>query len=135
MHIFSDMGYLVERFMAGLEDADLVSLGRLMNIHQLLQEKMAPLVRKRRPGRGGHSGGALGAKISGSGCGGIVIALCQPGHEEQVAASMEAAGARVTLSAPAKPVRVRSPPVHGARRLAEGRMTLVAKEKDLWQMQ
>jgi galactokinase len=93
MHIFSDMGYLVERFMAGLEDADLVSLGRLMNIHQLLQEKMGTscpesdvLV------EAAIAGGALGAKISGSGCGGIVIALCQPGHEEQVAASMEAAG-------------------------------------------
>ncbi len=114
MHIFSDMGYLVERFMAGLEDADLVSLGRLMNIHQLLQEKMGTscpesdvLV------EAAIAGGALGAKISGSGCGGIVIALCQPGHEEQVAASMEAAGGRATLSAPAKPG------AFGARRCME----------------
>ena len=95
MHIFSDMGYLVERFMVGLEHADLASLGRLMNIHQLLQEKMGTscpesdvLV------EAAIAGGALGAKISGSGCGGIVIALCQPGHEEQVAASMEATGGK-----------------------------------------
>lgn len=95
LHVFNDMGYLVERFVVALADADLASLGRLMNIHQLLQEKMGTscpesdlLV------EAAIAGGALGAKISGSGCGGIVIALCQPGQQDEVAASMAAAGGK-----------------------------------------
>jgi mevalonate kinase len=95
MHIFSDMGFLIKQFMLALEHADLPTLGHLMNIHQLLQEKMGTSCPESdRLIEAALAGGALGAKISGSGLGGIIIALSQPGLQEQVAEAIEAAGGK-----------------------------------------
>jgi mevalonate kinase len=95
MHIFKDMGYLIKQFMLALEHADLPTLGSLMNIHQLLQEKMGTSCPESdRLIEAALAGGALGGKISGSGCGGIIIALSQPGLEKQVAAAIDAAGGK-----------------------------------------
>ncbi len=95
MHVFSDMGYLIERFMVALGQADIPALGRLMNIHQLLQEKMGTSCTESDTlVEAAIGSGALGAKISGSGCGGIVIALSEPGQQDRVAAAMEAAGGK-----------------------------------------
>ncbi len=95
MHIFADMGYLIEQFMPALARADLPTLGHLMNIHQLLQEKMGTSCPESdRLIEEALAGGALGAKISGSGGGGIIIALTPAGLQEQVAAAIDAAGGK-----------------------------------------
>lgn len=44
------------------------------------------------------SAGALGAKLSGSGGGGCMVALCEPGDEERVARAIERAGGRAYIT-------------------------------------
>jgi mevalonate kinase len=95
MHFFRDMGYLVQQAQAALESGDASTLGHLMNLHQLFQEKLGV----NWPGAeqliaAAMDAGALGAKISGSGLGGIVIALAAPGQEAIIADAMQAAGGR-----------------------------------------
>jgi len=95
VHIFNDMSFLVQEFMSALGRANLATLGKLMNIHQLLQEKMGTSCAESEAlVEAALGAGALGAKISGSGCGGIIIALAQPGQQEQVAAAIDAAGGK-----------------------------------------
>lgn len=95
VHIFNDMGYLVQRFLVALEESDIPALGKLMNIHQLLQEKMGTSCpESERLVEAALGAGALGAKISGSGCGGIIIALTEPGEERAVASAIESAGGK-----------------------------------------
>jgi mevalonate kinase len=95
MHIFHDMAYLLALFVPALERVDLPALGHLMNLHQLLQEKMGtscPEVETLI--KASIGAGALGAKMSGSGRGGVIMALAEPGQESDVAAAIDAAGGR-----------------------------------------
>lgn len=93
MHLFADMGYLVKQALGALESGDLVTLGHLMNLHQLFQEKIGTSAPEcEQLIEAAIETGALGAKISGSGGGGIVIALVEPARQEAVAAAIEAAG-------------------------------------------
>jgi mevalonate kinase len=95
MQLFRDMGWLVRHAVAALESGDLATLGHIMNIHQLLQEKMGTSHPKAEALiEAAREGGALGAKISGSGGGGIIIALVEPGQQAAVAAAIDAAGGR-----------------------------------------
>jgi mevalonate kinase len=95
MHHFGEMGWLVRQAIIALQSGDLASLGHLMNLHQLIQEKMGTSI----PEAEGLiaaalEAGALGAKISGSGGGGIVIALVAPQDADAVAAAIQEAGGR-----------------------------------------
>ncbi len=95
MQVFRDMGYLLGHFMHALETNDFKSLGHVMNLHQLLQEKMGTAIpESNRLIEAAISSGALGAKISGSGGGGIVIALVLPDKQAEVAAAIDAAGGK-----------------------------------------
>ncbi len=95
MHIFRDMAYLRSLFLPALEQVDLPALGHLMNLHQLLQEKMGTSCPESEALiEASIAAGALGAKISGSGRGGVMFALAEPGRESQVAAAIDAAGGR-----------------------------------------
>jgi mevalonate kinase len=93
MHIFRDMGYLVQRSIDSFRTGDLATLGQLMNIHELLQEKIGTSC----PALDGLietsiGAGAFGAKISGGGGGGIMIALVTEKTEDAVARAIGAAG-------------------------------------------
>jgi mevalonate kinase len=89
------MGFIIGEVLNALDRSDWVTLGRLMNIHQLLQEKMGTSCPESdRLIEAAIAGGALGAKISGSGCGGIVIALAELGEEDKVAKAMESSGGK-----------------------------------------
>ena len=80
---------------AALESGDTATLGHVMNVHQLIQEKMGVSVpQAERLIDAALAAGALGAKISGSGGGGIVIALVTPEQKETVAAAISNAGGR-----------------------------------------
>lgn len=95
MRVFEVLGYLVEQFVPALERGDFRTLGHLMNVHQLLQENMGTSCPESDRLIGAAlDGGALGAKISGSGGGGVIIALSNPGAQQQVAAAIDAAGGR-----------------------------------------
>jgi mevalonate kinase len=87
------MGWLGQQALAALEMGDLPTLGHLMNLNQLLLEKLGvscPEIEQLIEAALGA--GALGAKLSGSGGGGIIIALAEPDKQAAVAAAIEAAG-------------------------------------------
>jgi mevalonate kinase len=95
MHLFGDMGYLVRQIVAALETNDLLTLGHLFNLHQLIQEKIGTCAPENEQLIEAAIGaGALGAKISGAGGGGIIIALVGPERQPDVAAAIESAGGR-----------------------------------------
>jgi mevalonate kinase len=94
-HLFPEMGWLGQQALAALESGDLPTLGHLMNLNQLLLEKLGvscPEIEQLIEAALGA--GALGAKLSGSGGGGIIIALVEPDKQTAVAAAIEAAGGR-----------------------------------------
>lgn len=117
LHLFRDMGYLMSRFTEALAQSDLPTLGHLMSIHQLIQEKLGTscpeldqLIEV------AMGAGALGAKISGSGGGGIIIALAQPGQQAAIADAINAAGGQgyiVNTGAPG--VRLEPVPIWDAQ--------------------
>jgi mevalonate kinase len=95
MRLFGDMGWIVGQATAALRAEDLPTLGHLMSIHQLFQEKMGTSIPKAEQLiEAALTAGALGAKISGSGGGGIIIALAQPADQAAVAAAIQQAGGR-----------------------------------------
>jgi mevalonate kinase len=95
MHHFREMGWLVQQAIVALQGGDRQTLGYLMNLHQLIQEKMGTSVAEaERLITAALTAGALGAKISGSGGGGIVIALVAPQETDAVAAAINNAGGR-----------------------------------------
>jgi mevalonate kinase len=66
-----------------------------MNLHQLFQEKIGTSCpESENLIEAAIGAGALGAKISGSGGGGIIIALAEPGQQETIAAAIGEAGGR-----------------------------------------
>jgi mevalonate kinase len=98
--VFAEIGELVQHAEQAVRHGRIDELGRLMDENQVLLERIdvsSPeidaLVRAAR-----HSG-ALGAKLSGSGGGGIVIALCAEPQAAAVAAAMSGAGGRCMVVA------------------------------------
>jgi len=93
--IFQQIGLLIEDARTALLQGNWPALGELMNANQsLLQEigvsspELAHLV------DAALAGGALGAKLTGGGLGGCVIALSESEYLEQVQSALAAAGAR-----------------------------------------
>ena len=90
--LFKQIGRITNEGFKALKDKNYDKLGELMNISQGLLnaigvsnselEKMVDLAR---------SSGAIGAKLTGSGGGGSIIALC-PGKETEVKGSLEDSG-------------------------------------------
>ncbi|MCB0314500.1 MAG: mevalonate kinase, partial [Calditrichaeota bacterium] len=92
--IFSEMNALTLRAVKAVKNYDLATLGDLMNINQGLLNalqvsswELEELIQIAR------NSGALGAKLTGGGGGGAMIALC-PEHPERVADAMRKAGYR-----------------------------------------
>jgi len=96
--IFTEINALTLRAMKAVKRNDLETLGELMNINQGLLnaiqvsswelEEMIEIARK---------SGALGAKLTGGGGGGAMIALC-PENAEHVAENMRKAGYRAMVT-------------------------------------
>lgn len=96
--IFKDVDALTLRAVAAVERGDLAELGELMNINQGLLnalqvsswelEELIEIARKN---------GALGAKLTGGGGGGSMVALCD-GNSEEVARAIQRAGYRTMVT-------------------------------------
>jgi len=96
--IFSDIDSLALESVKALEKYDLARLGELMNINQGLLnaikvstwelEELVEIARRN---------GALGAKLTGGGGGGAMIALC-PDHPEEVASAIKNAGYKALIA-------------------------------------
>lgn len=107
-YVFDNVGFIADQAIRALADRRYGDLGNLMDLHQLLQEQMGTgCPGCRRSIELAHGAGALGAKITGSGGGGVIIALCPVGEEKRIARSIvEAGGAAVASRAGAPGVKM-----------------------------
>jgi mevalonate kinase len=93
LHYFGEIGFLSRLAQAALRDGDWPELGRLFNLNQLILERIGvscpeleTLI------DAALAAGAYGAKLSGSGGGGIMIALVAPDRVSAVAQAITSAG-------------------------------------------
>jgi len=97
--LFAAVGDVATRARAALAAAELILLGALLDENQALLEQIGvsspELARLVAAARGA---GALGAKLSGAGWGGVMLALVADGTAERVADALRAAGAARVLA-------------------------------------
>ena len=90
--IFDQMGKMAESGATAFEKGDFEELGDLMNLcHGLLNAMLLSTPELEELVRTARENGALGAKITGAGGGGSIVALC-PGSQQEVVEAMEATG-------------------------------------------
>lgn len=99
MRYFEMIGVLSEAAQHSLAQGDWRSLGRLMNMNQLVLEKIGVSCPElERLIEAAIGAGAFGAKLSGSGGGGIMIALTTAEARDTVAQALRHAGARAVYA-------------------------------------
>ena len=92
--LFADVGSVAMAARASIARGDTVEAGRLMNVNQALLEEIGVSSAKIRALVGAaRQAGALGAKLSGAGRGGNVIALVTLVARQRVTAALQSAGA------------------------------------------
>jgi mevalonate kinase len=95
---FNEVGDLARRARGAIEKGDASLLGELMNHnHELLQTMTVSSPELDRLVQVARSTGALGAKLSGGGRGGNMIALIRPDRAEIVANALRTVGAKNTI--------------------------------------
>jgi mevalonate kinase len=93
MQYFEGIGVLSNAAMERLETGDWRLLGKLMNLNQLVLEKIGVSCPELETlNRAALAAGAFGAKLSGSGGGGIMLALVSPETKDAVAEAIAQAG-------------------------------------------
>ena len=96
--VFDQIGEISFTARRAIEAGTPESLGELMNKnHELLQELTVSSRELDRLVETARNAGTLGAKLSGGGRGGNMIALVEPEQAESVSASLKAAGAKNTI--------------------------------------
>ena len=97
--VFDEIGEIAKKAKEKIENGEWVSLGDLMNRnHTLLQETTVSSPELNGLVDAARKAGALGAKLSGGGRGGNMIALVQPEAAEAVACALKDAGAKQTIT-------------------------------------
>ena len=98
MAYFRAIGALSRAALPLLRTGNWEELGRLLTLNQLVLEKIGvSCAKSNQLIEAALNAGALGAKVSGSGGGGIVIALVTADSKEPVAKAIEAAGGAVLI--------------------------------------
>ncbi|MCC7355219.1 MAG: mevalonate kinase [Anaerolineae bacterium] len=93
--LFDRIGEIVRRARRAIEHSNDDALGPLLDEnHRLLQELGVSSPELDRLAEAARAAGARGAKLSGAGRGGNLIALVRPDQAETVSAALRAAGAR-----------------------------------------
>ena len=96
--VFDRVGKIAEEARKNIESGKWELLGKLLDQnHTLLQEMTVSSPELDRLVYTARSAGALGAKLSGGGRGGNMIALVEPERAEEVASALMGAGAKRTL--------------------------------------
>jgi mevalonate kinase len=96
--VFDAVGEIAQHARRAIESGDIPALGPLMDAnHTLLQEMAVSSVELDRLVEAARRSGAPGAKLSGGGRGGNMIALVRPEQAEEVAAALRSAGAVRTI--------------------------------------
>ncbi len=102
--LFDRIGEVVDRGRAAIKAGDLAALGSLMDQNQaLLQEMGVSSSELEMLIKAARSSGALGAKLSGAGMGGNMIALVDAAEAGSIEKALQAAGAKWTLTAEVGP--------------------------------
>ena len=104
MPLFGAMGALAAGALRPLRTGDWAQLGHMMTLNQVMLEKIgvsSPEIE--RLVEGALEGGALGAKLAGSGGGGIILALAPPRRRQEVAQAIARAGGAALTPALAVP--------------------------------
>lgn len=97
--IFDRVGAIAQKARAAIQTGDVSALGPLMDAnHALLQEMTVSSPELDRLVQAAKAAGAEGAKLSGGGRGGNMIALAPPDLTEKVAGALRSAGARSTIT-------------------------------------
>jgi mevalonate kinase len=98
--VFDLVGEISAQARGAIEAGDGAQMGRLMDSnHALLQQMTVSSTELDRLVAAARSAGAAGAKMSGGGRGGNMIALISPEHAAEVASALRAAGAVRTIVA------------------------------------
>jgi mevalonate kinase len=121
MHYFAAIGLLSRHAEQALRTGDWPELGRLLNLNQLILERIGVSCPELEAlNEAALGAGALGAKLSGSGGGGIMLALVEAHSAAPVAEAIRAAGGEPIL-APigVAGVRVEGPQPRRSRSSAE----------------
>jgi mevalonate kinase len=96
--IFSKVGEIVWNARQAIERGDITELGKLMDAnHALLQEMTVSCEELDNLVEAARKSGALGAKLSGGGRGGNMIALVEKDSAPAVARALSSAGAKRTI--------------------------------------
>jgi mevalonate kinase len=96
--VFDEVGEITRKAKEKIENGDVEELGDLMNQnHTLLQEMTVSSLELDRLVNAACKAGALGAKMSGGGRGGNMIALVKPEIAETVSMSLKDVGAKNTI--------------------------------------
>ncbi len=96
--IFNKIGALVKQTRGALNRGNLIELGLLLNENQILLEEMGVSSPElERLVTAAHVAGALGAKLSGGGWGGVMFALTTEEDRATVAKALRQAGAAAVL--------------------------------------
>jgi mevalonate kinase len=96
--VFTRVGEAVWNARQAIERGDTAELGRLMDAnHALLQEMTVSCVELDLLVEAARKSGALGAKLSGGGRGGNMIALVEKENAPAVARALSTAGAKRTI--------------------------------------
>jgi mevalonate kinase len=97
--LFDAVGMVVQRARQAIAAGDLPALGELLDENQrILREIGVSSPELERLISAAHASGALGAKLSGGGRGGNMIALCETRRAEQIAQAISEAGAVHTIT-------------------------------------
>lgn len=103
---FEAIAGLVEEGRRCIERGPLDDLGTLLNAnHALLQELDISCAGLDSLVQAARAAGALGAKLSGGGRGGNMLALCTPQSAPQIAAALQSAGAVRVIQTTVEPLR------------------------------
>ncbi len=95
IHLMAEMGMLVDLAQEALINGDMIALGHFMNLCHLIKEKIGmslPIIESMI--EAALEAGALGAKISGKGQGGIIVVLSPLGKEKAIAAAIDSVGGK-----------------------------------------
>jgi mevalonate kinase len=96
---FEEIGDIVIKARTMLETGSIESLGALMDQNQTLLEDMGlSSLELQRLIRAARKAGALGAKLSGAGMGGIMLALVEPDTAQIVETALRQAGAKQVIT-------------------------------------
>lgn len=97
--LYHSAGHLVIEAARAIEEGDLVRLGVLMNInHGLLSAVNVSNLELEKLVYAARSAGAFGAKITGAGGGGSIVAICSNESVRRVVSAIESAGGRAIIA-------------------------------------